>query len=172
MKSFRYRSQHIRENKFDSLNQVFLHTDAKRTFKVYSTMPDINGKYVIKVQEGSDNDVHADYAWVHFALSYNEPISDGNLYIFGSLSYWNFLVSHKLKYNDKTHFYEKAIYLKQGYYNYEYAYLKDGKKQGDVSYVEGTHYYTKNAYTILAYYKDFGGDYDQLIGIIHLSQKY
>jgi hypothetical protein len=55
--------------------------------------------------------------------------------------------------------------MKQGYYNYEYAFLKDGTTDGTASYFEGSHYETENDYMILIYYRNPQDRYDRLMGM-------
>ena len=50
--SLRYQSDRISEIKFDSINNVYLFDDHKRTFNLYSIEPDINGNFLIRTQEG------------------------------------------------------------------------------------------------------------------------
>ena len=61
--------------------------------------------------------------------------------------------------------YELTLFLKQGYYNYQYTYLKDNEKCGDETLIEGTHYETENEYVIYVYNMPMGSNYDQLIGM-------
>jgi hypothetical protein len=68
-----------------------------------------------------------------------------------------------MKYNSKTGAYELTLQLKQGYYNYLYAFVKKGSQVADFSTIEGNHYETENDYLILAYQKDARG-YDRLTG--------
>ena len=68
-------------------------------------------------------------------------------------------------YNKALQQYEGSLYLKQGYYNYEYVYLKDNEKTGDETFIEGNHSETENDYVIYVYYKPISGVYDQLIGV-------
>ena len=70
-----------------------------------------------------------------------------------------------MHYNKNLSQYETTLYVKQGYYNYEYVYLKDNEKSGDESYIEGTHYETENDYVIYVYHKPMSSNYDQLIGM-------
>jgi hypothetical protein len=58
-----------------------------------------------------------------------------------------------------------ALFLKQGYYNYEYVFLKDGTSIADETYVEGSHYETENDYAIFFYHRAIGAFYDKLIGV-------
>jgi hypothetical protein len=60
--------------------------------------------------------------------------------------------------------YEKEILLKQGYYNYVFAFLDSKSLQSDIKLVEGNHFVTDNTYTILVYYKSISDYGDLLIG--------
>ena len=66
--------------------------------------------------------------------------------------------------------YETNVLLKQGYYNYTYL-LVDKNNPAVRSTVEGNYYETENVYTILVYYKPFGGRTDELIGIGTLNSR-
>ena len=44
-------------------------------------------------------------------------------------------------------------YFKQGYYNYVCALNDTITKKIDISYIEGSHYQTRNTYQIYVYYK-------------------
>ena len=75
-----------------------------------------------------------------------------------------------MKYNAETGQYECDIYLKQGYYNYEYVLKKyDGETLN--RFIEGTHYQTVNDYYIFIYHRPTGEQYDQLIGLKKLTSK-
>lgn len=170
IKSIRYHSERIYSVKTDSSgNQVELYTDEKRSFKRYYTNPDINGKYLIKIQEGNNSEVEADYCFVHFFLPYDDALTNGNLYVFGAFNDWKCTRENLLHYNEKHFGYECTLYLKQGYYNYEYVFLADGATVADETLVEGTHYDTENDYTIFVYHRQNGTFYDQLIGLKHMN---
>ena len=169
IKSFLYYTERIGKITYDSLNHVYLLPDEKRSFKRYFSQPDINGKYLIKIQEGRDSEIEADYVLVHFRLDFPNPLIDGNLYVFGALSDWGFKEEYKMKYDYKTLSYYTSVYLKQGYYNYEYVFLEDSKKEADESLIEGMHFETENDYHILVYHKESGQNYYQLIGFKTLN---
>lgn len=170
MKSIRYQSDRIGDVKSDSAgNQVYLLPDEKRTFKRYYTNADINGNYLVKVQEGNHSEVEADYCYVHFFLPYDDVLTDGNLYIFGAFNAWKCNQDNLMVYNNKRFGYEGKVYLKQGYYNYEYVFLKDGATAADETLLEGMHYETENDYTIYVYHRKQGTFYDQLIGVKRLN---
>lgn len=170
IKSIRYHSEKIYTVGIDSLgNQVTLYSDDKRTFKRYYSQSDINGNFLIKVQEGNNSEVEADYCYVHFFLPYDDPMIDGNLYVFGAYNGWRCNQENLLHYNAKRFGYECTLFLKQGYYNYEYAFLKDGATEADNTIIEGMHYETENDYTIYVYHRAQGYFYDQLIGVKRLN---
>lgn len=168
-RSLRFQTERVRKIEFDSTHHVLLLTDEARTFGRYSAEADINGRYYIDVQEGRNKDIEADYAYVHFKLSYEAPIIDGNLYIFGALTNWSLKEEAKLKYNYEKMLYETALFLKQGYYNYKYVYVKDGSAVSDENLIEGSRYETENDYSIYIYHRAVGKRYDQLIGIKQLN---
>ena len=170
MKSIRYHSEKIYEVSVDSLgNHVTLLNDEKRTFKRYSTYADINGNFLVKIQEGTNSEVEADYCSVKFFLDYSAVLTDGNLYLLGAFNGWKCTSENLLHYNEKRFGYECTLYLKQGYYNYEYVFLKDGAAAADESLIEGMHYETENDYSIFVYHHQQNTFYDQLIGVKRLN---
>jgi hypothetical protein len=168
IKTLRTQTEHVQKITSDSVNTVYLMPEEKRMFKRYTTSQDINGKYLIKMQEASNSEREADYAYVHFFLPY-EMVTDGNLYLLGSLTDWQFKKECQLIYNPKRLGYETCMYLKQGYYNYEYVFLKEGQKAGDETLIEGMHFETENDYSILVYFHAPGTSYDQLIAVGHFN---
>jgi hypothetical protein len=59
--------------------------------------------------------------------------------------------------------------LKQGFYNYQYAFLRDGDNKLDIEYIEGNQGQTENDYTILIYHRAMGTFYDRLISVKNLN---
>ena len=170
-KSLRYQSERIKSIDFDSINNhVYLFNDIKRPFNHYSIEADINGKFLIKSQEGWKSSIEADYALVHFTLPLNH-ISYGDMYIIGALSDWQLKEEFKLEYNADKKQYETVVFLKQGYYNYHYALNDRSTKRVDVSFIEGTHYQTKNDYFVYVYYRAVGDRHDSFVGFLKTSSK-
>ena len=171
IKSLRYQSERIKEIIFDSTyHHVYLFNDRKRPYDRYSIEPDINGKFLIKSQEGWKSSIEADYAFVHFTLPVDH-ISYGELYVIGEFTNWQLEAANKLKYNADKIQYEASIYLKQGYYNYHYALKDTTTNRVDVSFIEGTHYQTRNDYYIYVYYRAVGDRYDRFVGFLKTSSK-
>ena len=169
IKSLRFQTTRIKDIVVDSSgNYVYLTSDDKRN-KRYYTNTDINGRYKVEVQEGNRDNVEADYVNVNFFLPWTTPISDGDLYVFGELSDWSYREQNKMKYNYERFGYEANLYVKQGYYNYEYLFIKDGAKTGDVNFIEGSYYDTENDYTVYVYHRANGTDYDQLICVKRIN---
>jgi hypothetical protein len=123
-RSVRYHAGGIKAIFKDSLGiHVDLVSDEKRSFKRYYSQPDMNGDFLIKVQEGNNSEVEADYCYVTFFLPYDDPLTDGNLYVFGAVNARKCGTENLMHYNPKRFGYECTLYLKQGYYNYEYVFL-------------------------------------------------
>jgi hypothetical protein len=77
-----------------------------------------------------------------------------------------------MEFNQEKAVYEKTLYLKQGYYNYSYITLDAGKPAGNrfsFDNTEGNFTNTENNYTVLVYYRPFGGRADELIGLAQLN---
>lgn len=165
LKSMRFKDQTVIESiTRDSLGFfVTLVPDERRSFKRYMDMPDINGNYLVRNSEGIDPIIGADYVRVHFKLPYPAPVTDGNLYVFGAITDWQFKDEFQLKYNYDSGMFECITTVKQGYFDYSYVFVEDGKPAGDISFVEGTHFQTENEYSILVYYKDQTLRFDRLL---------
>ena len=171
IKSLRYQSERIKSIYFDSTyNHVYLFNDKKRPFDRYSIDPDINGKFLIKSQEGWKSSIEADYAFVHFTLPV-ENISYGEIFLLGGFSDWQLNDDFKMQYNADKKQYEASIYLKQGYYNYHYALKDSTTNRVDVSFIEGTHYQTRNDYYLYVYYRAVGDRHDSFVGFLKTSSK-
>jgi len=171
MKSVQFISDRIHKISMDSLGyEIYLMPDIKRSFTVYSSMTDINGKKFIKTDEAIKNaDIEGEYVYVHFTLPYTENVTEGNIYIFGAITDWHFQKEAIMKYNSAISAYEGTLYLKQGYYNYDYVLLKNNESVGDETFIEGNHYDTENDYTIYVYHKEQGTSYDKLIAVKRLN---
>ncbi len=170
IKSLRFQTERINRYVFtDTAHHAYLITDDKRSYTRYSTIRDINGNYVVRVQEGADNNRDADYVWVHFRLNMPLPLTTGNLYVFGALTDWTLKEEAKLKYDERTETYYTSLYLKQGYYNYIYTFLEDGKTGSDDTVVEGMHFETENDYGILVYHRPPGRYFDEVIAFIRFN---
>ena len=166
IRSTRYQSEYIRSIDFVAPGfNVYLFPSENREFKPYFYNQDFNGKYYIAVQEGRKFDTDADYVNVYFTLPSNQKITGGNVYVSGALNNWAYDKNNLMTYNDSEKQYECTMLLKQGWYNYEYAFLRDGATDGTAGIFEGSHYETENDYLILIYYRNPQDRYDRLVGM-------
>ena len=149
--------------------RVELTPDQKRTFKKYLLFQDIDGRYLIKTNDGQDDHLEADYADVHFKLPYHEPLDKGGIFVYGQLSDWEIKPEFQMHYDQANRTYRMNTLLKQGYYNYCYMYVSDTLAQGDISFIEGTHFETENEYIYKVYYRDPGDFYDRLL-LYHIEK--
>jgi hypothetical protein len=164
IKSVKYQSPNIQNITFmNNIFQIGLHPEKSREYKPYYFDNDINGKSYIKIQEGVNSGTDADYLNVYFTLSMLQSLIEGKVYITGAFCLWKTDEGNCLKYNSQTGSYEITLQLKQGYYNYLYAYVKKGSHTPDFNIIEGSHFETENDYLIMAYQKDSRG-YDRLTG--------
>ena len=65
--------------------------------------------------------------------------------------------------------YVANLYVKQGYYNYQYVFLPNNQKTGDETVIEGNHFETENEYTIYIYNREPGTIFDKLIGLKQIN---
>jgi len=143
---------------------VYILPEEPRSSKRYLFWPDINGKRQINRENSPLSNREADYMITHFKLVKENPVPGGDIYVFGELSDWEYKPEFKMNYVEVNGAYELTTTLKQGYYNYNYAYLPDGEEVGDLSTIEGTHSETNNDYYIFVYHRENGTIYDKLIG--------
>ena len=98
-------------------------------------------------------------------------LTGGDVYINGEWTGNQFSPEYKMTYNETLQAYETAILLKQGYYNYNYLFLPDGKNIGNSDKTDGNFYETENEYIILVYQRPVGGRYDKLVGYRKMNFK-
>jgi len=144
----------------------------RRSYRKYFWEEDMNGKYLVNLNESEDSWLSADYVYVHFNLAMPEPFLEGNVFVYGSFNNWLRTEKNQMTYNFSNKMYEATVLLKQGYYNYTYAYYNVFTNVLDDAYIEGSHFQTENDYIIAVYYRDFDYKYDRLIGYRVINSKY
>ncbi|MEO5563115.1 MAG: DUF5103 domain-containing protein [Chitinophagaceae bacterium] len=153
---------------------VYVKPDTERKQQIYFFYRDLNGVYTIENTDGNNPYWQSDYAYVHFTFvpPGNQAYPGKDVYLFGELT--NFLPndSSRLEFNREKGVYEKTMFLKQGYYNYSYIALNAGKPNPtrfSFENTEGNFTNTENNYTILVYFRPFGGRADELIGYTQVN---
>ncbi len=166
IRSTRYMSQFVKKIDFLIANyHVYLVPSENREFKPYFYWQDFNGKYYIAVQEQRNPDTDADYVYVYFTLPSDNPPAGGRMYVSGALNNWSYDNNNLMIYNPVEKAFECVMLLKQGWYNYEYLFKKDGIEDGVATIFEGSHYETENDYTVLIYHRNPRERYDRVIGV-------
>ncbi|MBQ6070261.1 MAG: DUF5103 domain-containing protein [Bacteroidales bacterium] len=150
-------------------NQAYVLQDDARPFGAYESRNTLNGACLYHNAD-MRNDFSEDYVNTHFTLMSNFPFQDGDVYVFGQLTDWRILPEAKLHFNENYNYWETDFFIKQGLYNYQYVYVpRNNKNVVDATYIEGSHYETRNQYTILLYFHEEGSSYDKLIGVGHVK---
>ena len=174
LRSTQFGSPDVAETYFDestNVYEVMLKGDKKRGNLPYTFFEDINGQFVIDNRDENDPDLMSDYVNTMFTL-YSPGEMDGyDLYVFGALSDWQLRPEFKMVYNPAITSYVTKANLKQGFYNYTYAAFPKGSDRIDFEVTEGDSYETRNNYTILMYFRPFGGRFDQLIGSVTFDSR-
>jgi hypothetical protein len=165
LRSMRVASGRVEFIEFENEHPIAtLYTDKKRINSGHLEIDDLNGNYVIQTLDDDDHDLESDYVTVWFKLYSPTEMYEQDIYVFGGLTDWQLKPEFKMVYNPAISSYVGRAYLKQGYYDYLYAALPKGASAPDFEETEGNWFETDNLYTVLVYYKPFGGRFDQLIG--------
>lgn len=163
-KDLRAPSSSIARISLSDLYNHYLFTDYFRYDRPYTYYPDINGDFVIRTLQGEDASREAEYTYVHFTLPYTEKIGMNEVYVYGKYNNYALNRENQMTYNEETGYMEATIKMKQGFYNYNYVMeRKDGTL--DKNTISGNFHFTENNYLILVYYRNFGDQYDSIIGV-------
>lgn len=164
-KSLRYNGDRIAAIRYDGKAYLaVVLEDIARPYGAYQGTTTLKGKCY---WENSDyaGENREDYVLTRFSLKCDFPVSNGSIYVFGELTDWQIQEDAKLEYNPQTNYWEAELYLKQGYYNYQYVFVHDGSTEIDATYIEGSHWETSNDYGVFVYLNDETSLYDRLIGV-------
>ncbi|MGI6233309.1 MAG: DUF5103 domain-containing protein [Prevotella sp.] len=141
-------------------------TDEPRPNYVYDE--DADGAFYIRNSDNVENDISTDYLNVHFRLK--SPRLQGQVYLNGAWTNDRFLPAYEMHWNDIGQLYEASVWMKQGYYNYQYLWMKP---DGTLTFVpsEGNFFETENRYDAYVYYRETGGRTDRLVGYVQCVLK-
>lgn len=168
------RMQRMNDDSIKNRTDVWIRPDVERRSQVYVYYKDINGQYMFDNRDGYNPYWQGDYAYVHFTYvpPGKQPYAGKDLYVFGELTNYLPDENSRMEFNETYGIYEKTLFLKQGYYNYSYITLDAGKRNTNrfpVDNTEGNFNNTENNYTVLVYFRPFGGRADELLGIAQLN---
>jgi hypothetical protein len=180
LRSLRLMSERMQSiNDKDSNNRidVYVQPDAERRQQIYVYYNDINGIYTVENRDNPNALWQSEYAWVHFTYvpPGNRAYEGRSVYLFGELTNYEQNENSKMVFNNEKGVYEKALYLKQGYYNYSYVTLTDKKQanfQAAYENTEGNYWGTENSYMVLVYYRQFGARADELVGFVRINSTF
>jgi hypothetical protein len=153
---------------------IYVKADGERRQQLYIYYRDYNGIYTVENTDGTNPYWQSDYAWTHFTFipPGNRAYEGKSVYVFGELTNYEQNDYSKMIFNEEKGIYEKALYLKQGYYNYSYVTLTDRIQAGvqpSLENTEGNYWGTENGYMVLIYFRPFGARADELIGFTRLN---
>lgn len=132
----------------------------------YSQYLDLNGQYIIETKDrpGGNPEVESEYMLMTFRLAIEETTNP--VYLLGALTNWGKAPEAKMGWDPKMGVYTTSLLVKQGWYDYQYAYSVNGEFEPEA--FEGSYFETENEYEVLVYFRNLGSRYDQLVGYIYL----
>lgn len=149
------------------LHHAVLRPDFPKWHLGYFDEKDVNGSFYIRnvnISDQNKSNSEADYVWVHFAMDeFDDEKGNKELYIVGAFNNWQISPEYRLLLSE-SNYWELAILLKQGYYNYQYAVYDKSTQKVNYSEVNGSFWQTENYYQALFYYRPWGVRYDVLVG--------
>ena len=171
LKEYRYfdiRNMLVRNERIQSFSQnkedsVYLFADVPLKNDRYVFIRDINGKYLTGSYPWTSVDWEGMYVQTVFLLKTDALYRNGDIYVFGQLSDWQLKPVFKMTYDELSKTYFSTILLKQGFYNYFYAYAKHEDGIPNPSAVEGDFFETENEYQAFVYHRAIGARHDRLI---------
>lgn len=174
LRSFRLQSDRVERASYSTRStEVFVKPDVNRGGQRFVYYRDINGMYTIETSENINPFWQSDYATVYFTYIPPDraPLANKDVFLFGELTNYNTDDSAKMIFNNEKGAYEKTLFLKQGYYNYNYVTIEQNDKSRRLSFefTEGDYWETENNYTILVYYRALAGRADELIGVTNIN---
>lgn len=138
---------------------------AKRPLTAYSQYLDVNGQYAIMNLERQNHELESEY--ILTTVNLNAEGVNGQPFIIGALTQWGQNPDAKMVLDKKTNTYQATLLLKQGWYDFQFAYKS--AEGWDMNPLEGSYFETENEYEVLVYYSDMGSRYDELIGYANLN---
>jgi hypothetical protein len=154
--------------------EVYVKPDVERRGQIYVYYRDLDGIYTIENSDGDNPYWQSDYAHVHFTYvpPNNQAYPGKDIYLFGELTNYTADNTSRMVFNPEKGVYEGTLFLKQGYYNYMYVSTDPREKTTNrfsFASTEGNFDITENNYTVLVYYKSFGGRADELVGYAQVN---
>jgi hypothetical protein len=152
---------------------IYVRPDTVRSSLRYIYYSDLNGRYYINNMENVNPWWQSDYANVHFTFLPNDPslYKNQRVYLYGEMTNFEMSKDFAMEWNENLQVYEKSLLLKNGYYSYIYTTqsINNPKELPKLFLTEGNNWETENQYSILVYYRAFGGRSDELVGYTEIN---
>lgn len=176
LRSFRFESDRIdRVDRTVVPNYIFIKPDLQRNDLRYAFFNDRNGWNEISTTESINPWWQGDYAKVDFTFvpAALKPYAGKEVFLIGELTGNQSGDSAKMEFDAVKGVYRKTLFLKQGYYSYQYVTKdqRDRTAKADPALTEGNYWETENEYLVLFYFRPFSGRHDELLGITRLNSR-
>ena len=177
LRSFRLLGDRVkRQENTNTGFELYVKEDLPRLARQYFFYRDLNGFYINETIENINPFWNADYANVHFSFKppNGMPYPNADLVIMGELSNYGKDPNAIMQFNSALGVYETSMFLKQGYYDYQYSLKKYSgtKDEYNSLLTEENAWETENQYLILVYYRPLGGRYDELVAVRQISSQF
>jgi len=171
-RSLRYKADNVRDIYRDqeSVN-ILLFQDLPRNKGAFANQYDENGNFYIKNTDGRDDRTESEYMGVRFTLNSPPPSTNGDAYVVGRFNNYELSKENKLVYDEGRKQFYGDILLKQGLYDYEYAWFNKDTKLVETQPFEGAFFQTENTYQIFVYYQRPGARWESLVGYANISNR-
>ena len=159
--------EHVNRIVYDQgeYHALLFHDDLRARIP-YMNDPDANGLFVVNAERTLNSvEYEGEYMWVHWILRADAPLFDGGIYVSGDIFNNQFSTDNRMIYDADNHCYYLTSLVKQGGYDYQYVQIPVGSKKASLLKTEGSHWETRNEYTVYVYYRPFGERHDRLVGI-------
>ncbi|MBC6111253.1 DUF5103 domain-containing protein [Pedobacter fastidiosus] len=171
-RSLRYKADNVKDifKDNESVN-VMLFQDVPRNTGAFANQYDENGNFFVRNTDGRDDRTESEYTGVLFTLNSPAPSANGDAYVVGRFNNYTLSNENKLLYDANRKQFYGNILLKQGLYDYEYAWLDKTSNTVETKPFEGAFFQTENSYQIFVYYRRPGARWETLVGFVNLSNK-
>ena len=171
-RSLRYKADNVKDIYRDNESvNVMLFQDAPRNTGAFGNQYDENGNFFIRNTDGRDDKTESEYMGVLFTLNAAAPSPNGDAYVVGRFNNYTMNSDNKLLYDASRKQFYGNIMLKQGLYDYEFAWFNKDTNVMETRPFEGAFFQTENSYQIFVYYRRPGARWDTLVGFTNLSNK-
>lgn len=172
-RSLRFKGDNVKDIYRDNESvSVMLFQDAPRNTGAFANQYDENGNFFIRNTDGRDDKTEAEYMGVLFTLNAPAPGVNGDAYVIGCFNNFTLSKENKLIYDAGRKQFYGNLMLKQGLYDYEYAWFDNDTKTIQSQPFEGSFFQTENSYQIFVYYRRPGARWETLVGYTNLSNKF